>query len=228
MMQWISDWLREIVLVILLAAFIDLMLPNSTMQRYVKVVISLFILLTILSPIIELFKSDLEFVDWQEQAVEIDTIQPLDSILKKGEEMRLNNEQHSVQFVESQMAEMMKKDLETEFPGKIRKVDVMTHINAEKNTLEIKAVEVTLIPEEEQTEGGNSSADSMKSIELVEPVIVEINVSDTEKGDSDSSSEAFEDITDSKMKSEVSSILEKNWSVSAKQLFIRFEATSAE
>lgn len=228
MMQWISDWLREIVLVILLAAFIDLMLPNSTMQRYVKVVISLFILLTILSPIIELFKSDLEFVDWQEQAVEMNTIQPLDSIIKKGEEMRLNNEQHSIQFVESQMADMMKKDLETEFPGKIRKVDVMTHIDAEKNTLEIKAVEVTLIPEEEQTEGGNSSADSMKSIELVEPVVVEINVNDTKEGDSNRSSEGSEDITDSMMKNKVSGILEQNWSVSANQLYIRFEATSAE
>lgn len=228
MMQWIGDWLREIVLVILLAAFIDLMLPNSTMQRYVKVVISLFVLLTILSPIIQLFKSDLDFVDWQDQAVEMDTIQPLDDIMEKGKKMRMNNEENSIQYVESQMENMMKAELETEFPGKIRKVGVTTEINAEKNTLEIHKVEVTLISDEEQNAEGSSSENSVKSIEPVEPVVIDIKVNPIEDSDSDNSNDQQTDITENQVKNQVSHFLEKNWSVSAKQLLIIYEEKSVE
>lgn len=40
-MGWLSDWLKSIIMVILLATFVDILLPNQTMQRYVKTVISL-------------------------------------------------------------------------------------------------------------------------------------------------------------------------------------------
>ena len=55
MMEALTGWLTQIILVVLLATFIDLMLPNRTMQRYVKLVVSLFILMTILSPVLQLF-----------------------------------------------------------------------------------------------------------------------------------------------------------------------------
>jgi stage III sporulation protein AF len=55
-MGWLSDWLKSIIMVILLATFVDILLPNQTMQRYVKTVISLFILLTLLQPIFSLFQ----------------------------------------------------------------------------------------------------------------------------------------------------------------------------
>ncbi|WP_309118763.1 stage III sporulation protein AF [Paenibacillus sp.] len=58
MMEALTGWLKQIVLVVLLATFIDLLLPNRTMQRYVKLVVSLFILMTILSPVLQLIGSN--------------------------------------------------------------------------------------------------------------------------------------------------------------------------
>ncbi|TLS52993.1 stage III sporulation protein AF [Paenibacillus antri] len=58
MMEALTGWLKQIVLVVLLATFIDLLLPNRTMQRYVKLVVSLFILMTILSPVLQLLGSN--------------------------------------------------------------------------------------------------------------------------------------------------------------------------
>jgi stage III sporulation protein AF len=55
-MIWLSDWLKSIIIVILLATFVDILLPSQTMQRYVKTVISLFILLTLLQPVFSLFQ----------------------------------------------------------------------------------------------------------------------------------------------------------------------------
>lgn len=56
MIEWIGHWLREVVLMVLLAAFADLLLPKSTLQRYVKTVLGLFILMTLLTPIFTLLQ----------------------------------------------------------------------------------------------------------------------------------------------------------------------------
>ncbi|CAM3963905.1 stage III sporulation protein AF [Paenibacillus alkaliterrae] len=59
MVAWLSDWLRDIIAVILLAVVVELLLPNKAMQRYARLVVGLFILMTILSPILKLMQSDI-------------------------------------------------------------------------------------------------------------------------------------------------------------------------
>ena len=41
-MDWLAGWLKTVIMVIMLATFVDLLLPSNTMQRYVKTVLSLF------------------------------------------------------------------------------------------------------------------------------------------------------------------------------------------
>src|SRR4051812_6623910 len=57
-MEWLAGWLRTVIMVIMLATFVDLLLPSNTMQRYVKTVLSLFILLTLLTPVLQLFEKN--------------------------------------------------------------------------------------------------------------------------------------------------------------------------
>ena len=57
-MDWLAGWLKTVIMVIMLATFVDLLLPSNTMQRYVKTVLSLFILLTLLTPVLQLFQKD--------------------------------------------------------------------------------------------------------------------------------------------------------------------------
>ncbi len=47
----ISDWLRHLVTLILLAVVLDIVLPGDVMQRYVRTVVGLVIILSLLSPI---------------------------------------------------------------------------------------------------------------------------------------------------------------------------------
>lgn len=49
-MGWLSNWLQELIMIVLLATFVEMLLPNRSMERYVKLVLSLLILLTLLSP----------------------------------------------------------------------------------------------------------------------------------------------------------------------------------
>jgi len=60
-MTALAEWLKQIIIVVLLATFIDLILPNRSLQRYVKLVVSLFIIITILSPILHLLGTSMNF-----------------------------------------------------------------------------------------------------------------------------------------------------------------------
>lgn len=52
MIAIITDWIRNIIFVVLFASFLELLLPSSSMQRFVRVIMGLFIMLAILNPII--------------------------------------------------------------------------------------------------------------------------------------------------------------------------------
>ncbi|WP_238650195.1 stage III sporulation protein AF [Paenibacillus piscarius] len=57
-MTWLGGWLHELILVVLMAAFVEMLLPSKSMERYARLVLSLLILLAMLSPLISLLKGD--------------------------------------------------------------------------------------------------------------------------------------------------------------------------
>lgn len=59
MLAAVGEWLKNIVLVVLFASFLDLLLPSSGMQRFVRVILGLLILLAVLSPVIDLLQGRL-------------------------------------------------------------------------------------------------------------------------------------------------------------------------
>ena len=59
-MEFITDWIAQIIIFILLATIIDLLIPNIGMKKYIKLVIGLILILILLAPIFALFKLDIE------------------------------------------------------------------------------------------------------------------------------------------------------------------------
>jgi len=57
-LELIKDVVREIAIIVLLASFLEMLLPNSNLKRFVQVILGLFILISILNPIASLFSSD--------------------------------------------------------------------------------------------------------------------------------------------------------------------------
>lgn len=58
MIAYLSEWLKKLILLVLIASFVDLILPNSAIQRYARMTIGLLIILTMLSPLLALFNLD--------------------------------------------------------------------------------------------------------------------------------------------------------------------------
>ncbi|WP_010284577.1 stage III sporulation protein AF [Bacillus timonensis] len=59
-LSFIAEWVTNIILFILLATIVDMLLPSSSMQKYVKMVTGLLLILIILTPLFSLFKTDLD------------------------------------------------------------------------------------------------------------------------------------------------------------------------
>ncbi|MDU1845245.1 MAG: stage III sporulation protein AF [Niallia nealsonii] len=61
-MNFITEWVTNIILFILLATVVDMLLPNSTFQKYAKMVAGLLLITVILTPVFKLISSDFEDV----------------------------------------------------------------------------------------------------------------------------------------------------------------------
>ena len=53
MIEFLSSWAQGIIVAVIIATLIEMNLPNSSSKKYVKVVIGMYILFTIVSPIIK-------------------------------------------------------------------------------------------------------------------------------------------------------------------------------
>ncbi len=133
-MDWIGGWLKQIVLIILFAAFIDLILPNQSMQRYVRVVISLVILLAILEPIMTLMQGSSLLNQGRLSAflsAPVETgpnaerpMPSLAEIMKNAEALKQRNQAEWKDLVESKLSEMIRDRLDQEGFRTVKQVQV--------------------------------------------------------------------------------------------------------
>lgn len=59
-MSFLAGWVSNIIIFVLLATVIDMLLPNSALQKYAKMVIGLLLIAIIITPILGLFNKDFD------------------------------------------------------------------------------------------------------------------------------------------------------------------------
>lgn len=126
-MGWLSTWLRELIMIVLLATFVDMLLPNRSMERYVKLVLSLLILLTLLSPITKLLRSDpVGELKRAMTAMESpsDGNVTLEQILAQGRQLQSNEQEQSLQWTARELASVMKGQIEETTGERVQSVEV--------------------------------------------------------------------------------------------------------
>ena len=55
MVSWLSNWAEAIIIAVIIATIIEMILPEGSSKKYIKVVIGVYILFTIVSPVITQF-----------------------------------------------------------------------------------------------------------------------------------------------------------------------------
>lgn len=225
MIAWLSDWLSQIILVILLATFVELILPSSMMQKYVRVVLSLLILMTLLHPVISLIQVEPDLKQWNmslEQTKYIPNSQSLAAIMKEGERLRLKNEYNTQQIVEERIQSMMKQSIEQTWPNGVSRINVQISTDDEGESL-IKQVNVVLRAIKEQ-QAFSPSASTVKPMEPVLPVSIHIglNKQGTAEKEAITDKKTQADGLDERRKS-VYALITQEWQLSAGQLQVVYE-----
>lgn len=126
-------------MIVLLATFVDMLLPNRSMERYVKLVLSLLILLTLLSPITKLLKSDP--VGELKRAMSAmdapsDGNATLEQILAQGKRLQAGEQEQSLQWTAKELANVMKGQIEETTGAKVRSVEVQLTMSKYETEME--------------------------------------------------------------------------------------------
>jgi len=165
-LQALTELVRNIIVIILVTTFLDLLLPSSKMQRFVKVIMGLFILVSVLTPVLSLLAKDKDFAvfSWYQEGQQggyTTVLQDSSQLTAVNQELFLQNYGLRIEKQMEALVGLVKGVTEA-------KVTVRLQEGKQAGTLEgIKAVQV-VVANQPVPEAATGSS-------LIEPIRIEIS-----------------------------------------------------
>lgn len=203
-MSFLTEWIANIILFIMLAVILDLLLPNSAMQKYAKMVISLLLIVIILSPIFKLLSADIPAMVQEagigsySSAKEAEIKKSIDSQKK---EIQASNDAYILENMAVQLKEQAKEELVQRYDLTINSITLSVDESFEGN--HDKLLEINVFVEAAEEEG-------YPVIETVQPV--DIN-----------SSEKKEPEKEINQASEIQEYLANIWEVEPEKISLKMD-----
>lgn len=183
-------WVKKLILLVLLATFVELLLPDNSYQKYVRLSMGLLILLTLLTPVLEIFQKPITLDQLtgfyqgttNQQGLDLDRIQAL------SKQLVAYQDETTTQYVQTQMKDLVKKQVEEQYQVQVETVDVKVKKDKD-NKPSIDQIVVTL--QQKTADNVKSSAGGeggvMQPIKPVDPVNVDIQIPKAQDGTQPSS-----------------------------------------
>ncbi len=216
MIEWISEWVKNIVFVILLASFVDLLLPNSNMQKYARIVLGMLIILIIIAPILGIFEKSFSINDLSKELDKLNSnntmfvLESIDSIKEQGQ---LDYQAKMINQIENDMEKNLKDLLEKELD--ILVLELILDAKIKNNIWEIDRIVVYAMVK------GDDDIDDKTPIGIVEEVRIEEIVLD----DKNTSSNMNEDNDELKQKiNNIKEIIQKEWDIEKEKIVVYLES----
>ncbi|QPC46830.1 stage III sporulation protein AF [Mangrovibacillus cuniculi] len=168
-MEWLSSWVTNIIVFILLTVILDLVLPSSNLKKYTKMVTGLLLISIILSPILSFLNSNPE--DWDlnlpmEQSEEIKN-----SIEEQKKEIQASSRAYMLEQMAVQLTSAASEKLLDQHSLKITDIQVLAEDVNPLTVEHIESIAVTLVHDDAQVHEENSVQD----VENVMEVSVQIS-----------------------------------------------------
>lgn len=186
MIEWLTDWLTQIIIVVLLAVFVDLILPGSSMHRYVKLVMGLFILMTMLSPILSIISKDFSIQETLADMVDNPEMEGTqrEAFERQAERLKVFQQNQSRDYMSQYIRSRIKEQIETSYPVQVENVEVETDLQTSDHRPEgvlipqIKKVSILLKEsvansEEKENSRNGESVRTVMPVEPIEPIVIE-------------------------------------------------------
>jgi stage III sporulation protein AF len=241
-MDWLGGWLKSVIMVIMLATFVDLLLPSNTMHRYVKTVMSLFVLLTLLTPVMQLFKKNWnmdELIRSAEKKQNETTMlassggknlmKSLDDITKEAQKLKAEGQKQSQQMIQAQLAALMKEDLQKQTDFGVQDVQVLAQFD-NNGKPSISRVKVTLDDKEakKKSSSGQNSIAAMEPVKPIDPIRIDkdIKVQGSVSSQVNTNGEAELTPQLAAERERLSKGIARDWLVEPAQIDIRFQQSN--
>ncbi|CEP66055.1 Sporulation stage III, protein AF [Moorella glycerini] len=127
MLVKIGEIVRQVALIALLAAFLEMLLPEKKMTRYVRLVLGLFVVVAILTPLVEglRFGPELDVTAWD---LRLDPVAA--APVQQGREMARANEEAALEIYRDRLAGQIKA-LVSLVPG-VKQAEVLVSLTGDK------------------------------------------------------------------------------------------------
>jgi stage III sporulation protein AF len=164
-MDFLTNWITNIILFVLLATVIDMLLPSSSFQKYAKMVIGLLLIAIIITPIFQLLSSDFEQI--MEMAMDEKNLEENSLIENSTEFKKKEIQAHMDAYILEQMAVQLRtgveEELMDEFKMQIKSVELqLLETNQPKLPDDLHSVSITL------ASGDNQQIDAIEAVSTVD------------------------------------------------------------
>jgi stage III sporulation protein AF len=165
-MQFLTEWITNIILFVLLATIIEMLIPNSSMQKYVKMVTGLLLIVIILTPLLNLFKKDFDQLFSSLALTPILQEKNIENVIEmKKKEIQASQRAYILEQMAVQLKNEVEEELMQQYGFQVESVHVSINdeYKNEFNAEDIDSIEVILSKKE------NSS----NSIPAVKPISID-------------------------------------------------------
>ncbi|MGD6815576.1 stage III sporulation protein AF [Metabacillus sp. 84] len=206
-MAFLTSWITNIILFILLAIVIDMLLPNSSMQKYAKIVIGLMLIAVILNPVFQLFSVDINELIEKFQLTQGQQDEESNKLIEsQKKEIQASHRAYILEQMAVQMKNDAGEELKKEYQMEIQ--DIAIHVSEEQEAIEsskdVSTVEVLVrAPSEKRA----------NAIEAIEPIEIDASEEIVPEGEHEA---------DHQLRS-MASLLAQIWELDQKQILIRAE-----
>lgn len=172
MFQFFSQWFQTLILVMILASLIEMLLPSRSMERYVRIVLSLTVLMAILGPVFNLLNhrwgDEQWFLDWYSRNGLVSAMSG--GIHQEAERIQKIQQDQAIQLVKQGLQADIAREVEARFPVDVDQVSVQveeTDLKGEKSAT-IRSLEI-------QGRIGDAGGSPMQEEWTVQPVQIQIS-----------------------------------------------------
>ncbi|GGD21233.1 stage III sporulation protein AF [Pontibacillus salipaludis] len=202
-MAFITEWVTQIILFLLLALVTDLLLPASSFRKYIKLVVGLLLILVFLQPVFKLFDVNMdqfftqEMNRWNDQA-EVESMK--NSIEEKKKEIQASQRAYILEQMAVQLENEVKEELMNDHNVEIQNFSFQFKKDAEMNLEGLKSLTVTM----------KESGDQEAGTDEVEEIVIDLNQQPKNQ-------------EDKKSLNAVKSYLSSAWDIPEDQLILQWE-----
>lgn len=204
-MDMLIQWVTQIIIFLLLAAIIDLLVPATSMKKYIKLVVGLILILILLQPIFYLFNINIQnelkssFLQLSEESSSNESVENLIELQKN--EIQGSQDAYILEQMAVQLKDLAEDPLLEEYRTEIRDIQFLFSSEEDYTFENLEEVIVYLREADEEDEEG--------AVDLVEDV--EINTGDPVVEEEEQDSE------------EIKALLREVWELRNKEVTITWE-----